>query len=389
MSAFEKSKLLFRNITTVCFLLLSSITVWSNPMPASGISELNDKAQSFLELGDYVNAYKNAFSAREEAIYQNNQEEIARAVRTIGNSFYYLADFQASLRYYEQALMIYQSLNDIQMQAQVISNISSIYSELLDFDTAIEMDMKALSLVKGTDFEDDFIWLKVNLAYDLGRNQEFDNAISQYKSLIRPLEEEGNKNYLNYLYRQLSEIYRRSGDTENALQMIDKAIALAQENQSDELLYGSYLEKAEIYLAQNLPDQAIQHTNEALDYFQNVQRRSLIIQAYSLLHRANEAVENFKAAAFALKNQKEIEDEIESIKSRQYSKVLAIEKQVKEQKDALKSIQNQKDQLIANYSETVSLLITLVVLFAFFAAFFLITTLIYYRKFDSTKKAAT
>ncbi len=342
------------------------------------LSEQNAVAESLLDKGDYVNAYKRAFNVREEAIYQNDQKQLAKAVWTIGISFYYLSDLKAALDYYEQAFTIYQSTYDIPSQAHILSNISSVYSELHDFDTAIEFDMRAIELVRDTEFEDEFLWLRLNLAYDLGRNKEYENSIHQYLILMDRLND--SPNYLNYLYRQLSEIYRRSGQLEQANTTIQKAIKLATDNQSDELLYGSLLEQAEVLLELQQVDEAIQKTQKALGHFNEAKRKSLVAQAYNILYRANEQLGRYQDAIKAFRIQKQIEDELQSIKMQQYSQVFAIEKQVKEQKDAIRAIQVQKDKLIQHNQTTIELYSIIIAALAFLNIVLILTSFYLYKK---------
>lgn len=320
----------------------------------------NSLASDWLDKGNYYEAYKNANMARQEAIYSNDQEALALACKLIGTSFYLLSDYKSSLNYYKQALMIYEALNDVHNQARLIAHIANVYSELSDFQKAIEFEMKAIELVTNAGLADEFHWLHVNLAYDIGRNQEYKHSINKYLDIKPIFEERQDYKHLNYLLLQLAEIYRRDNQLENAEKALQQAIEVAKNEQNKSLLYSSYLELSILRNRQNQFSKAVELSQEALNYFKTNDRKSQMIKAYENLFVAFRKLEEYKKAFEVLEIKLGLEDEIETLKAKQYSEIFAIEKQVEKQKDAIRAVESQKSKLAENYESQLKLYLIIV-----------------------------
>ncbi len=117
-------------------------------------------------------AYKEALFLAEESVkkYKKLQspENLSIAYLNVGNEWQYLSDFESASEYYLKAKKIADSLGNKKTQRIINTNLSSVFTEMKQFEKASEYGFQALALAK----ENKDQWAMLSPLYNLAVNEK-------------------------------------------------------------------------------------------------------------------------------------------------------------------------------------------------------------------------
>lgn len=212
--------------------------------------------------GDIIRSlqyFEKALPLKESVEDLVGQQEI---LINIGSCHYYANANQQALEFYHKALAIAQEINSNNGQSHCYHNIASIYDVLGEYEKAIEYYTKSLILEENKDKKD-----PVNMGttlYMLG--QAYSNLGNINQALIlynkaRPLlQESGNKRNEGFLCQNLAATYLYLGEVQKSLGLYEEALKLTitSNNPSGQSLVFTGL--GNLYLK-------LKNYDKALDYY--------------------------------------------------------------------------------------------------------------------------
>src|SRR5690606_5503882 len=98
--------------------------------------------------GEFKEALRLAEESAEKYKKLNSPKNLSIAYLNIGNQWQYLSDFMAASDYYLKAKNIADSLQDKITQRTINNNLSSVFTEMKQFEKAKSYGLKALQLAK-------------------------------------------------------------------------------------------------------------------------------------------------------------------------------------------------------------------------------------------------
>lgn len=183
------------------------------------------KRGQYAESLDY---YQNALRIFERI---NNMHHCALVLGNIGVVYKNLSDYQQSLQYYQKALEIYEQINIPLSEAIVLGNIGILYRHLEKYDTALAYLFRALAIneehnnIHGIETELGNIG---NVYKDMG---EYDAARSYQLRALSLVEQINSPTAVMTLHANLGSIDIELGYYDNALDLFEKALTLCRELQ--------------------------------------------------------------------------------------------------------------------------------------------------------------
>lgn len=341
-------------ISTNIIILVLIVLISLNGLARDSQSakDYNQLAHEQITLGNYLEAYKLANLAREQSIMDNNQVELANALKYIGTSFYLLADYNSALNYYQQSFLIYEQLSDIDNQVRLLSHQANIYSDLNDYSTAIEIEEAAIKLSnqnsKSTPL---YHGLFLNYAYDLGKSGAYLQALEEYKK-VKPLIENSNE-LMAYYTIQLAEVHRTHKKSKIAEEVINTAISITKDV-FEPLYFDALLEKAKIQIINQQYSKSIALSEQAVEYYSENKRLSKLADAYDVLYKSYENLNQLSKALQYLKEKHRILDETQDIRTQLYAEAIAIERQLDDNRKQINEIRKKQEKREETYLKKIA-----------------------------------
>ncbi len=341
-------------ISTNIIILVLIVLISLNGLARDSQSakDYNQLANEQITLGNYLEAYKLANLAREQSIMDNNQVELANALKYIGTSFYLLADYNSALNYYQQSFLIYEQLSDIDNQVRLLSHQANIYSDLNDYSTAIEIEEAAIKLSnqnsKSTPL---YHGLFLNYAYDLGKSGAYLQALEEYKK-VKPLIENSNE-LMAYYTIQLAEVHRTHKKSKIAEEVINTAISITKDV-FEPLYFDALLEKAKIQIINQQYSKSIALSEQAVEYYSENKRLSKLADAYDVLYKSYENLNQLSKALQYLKEKHRILDETQDIRTQLYAEAIAIERQLDDNRKQINEIRKKQEKREETYLKKIA-----------------------------------
>ena len=187
---------------------------------------LNNIAIVYDELDDSENAVKYFEDYLKLAERIGSKEDIALAYNNLASIYEYQEHVKKALEYLEKSGSIYKEIDNVRGVALTDFNIGTIhYRKYQDYPTAIEYISKALSKLKGRNFENQN--LERQIYYVMSQIKTDQKQYSEAKKYLEKceqlIEELGLDSQLESVYLQYSEIFTQAKDYKKALDYLNNA----------------------------------------------------------------------------------------------------------------------------------------------------------------------
>ncbi|MGG6242675.1 tetratricopeptide repeat protein [Nodosilinea sp. AN01ver1] len=179
-----------------------------------------------------LNDYREAIAYHEQALplFQTieDQQGQANALSNLGNAYLSLSDYQEAVAYFEQALLLYQAIEDQQGQAKVLNILGLVYGLLNDYREEIVYLEQALPLFQAIEDQQGQANALDNLGNAYRLLSDYRKAIAYYEQAL-PLyqaikDRQGQADVLN----NLGSVYQSLNDYQEAIAYFKQALPLYQ-----------------------------------------------------------------------------------------------------------------------------------------------------------------
>ncbi|MBD3212279.1 MAG: tetratricopeptide repeat protein [Candidatus Lokiarchaeota archaeon] len=298
----------FINVNTKEFI---SEILWKKLLNTISIPKIeNDKNSEFVDFNnwiDKVNEYKNkdmitrykfvgylyySFSdwknARrvwqkglEKAKFENNLQEEAEFLTNVATLHSNDLNTDKSLEMLETAKKIYTKLNDYKGKSSCLNNIGLICSNKAEFEKAINYYLESLELNKVNNNLEGSIVPLLNLGAAYGKIGDNNRALQYYQNVIDFVKKTGDLQYKAQALMNIGIFHRFSGDYKKALKYFEEALQI-------DTLLGTIPEQTVRLNYIGLIHQDLGEYNIAFEYFNKGLQLAIEINDYqskvSLLH---------------------------------------------------------------------------------------------------------
>ena len=213
-----------------------SLTIKINTNDSIGIANTyNNLGIIYDEKGKYLTSLKNYFKALN--IYENQNapyDRVSLVYVNIGIVYKKQKEFNKALSYYHKAIEIYKKNKYKVGEIITISNISSIYLELKDYDTAIKYSKEAAKGFKDLGYSRYITYMDHNIAIAKTGQSKFYEAIAIYKKIIPKFKEENNWFELADAKIGLSNTYFKINNFKKANKELQETLRISRKNEFKE-----------------------------------------------------------------------------------------------------------------------------------------------------------
>lgn len=271
-----------------------------------------------------------------------NREYLAKSTFNLGSSYRYAGINDTAITYYEEGKKLFGS-SDEGIQAQSNDILQVLYSDLGQYDRAIELGEKALAFFRKAGSPNPLAVTLMNLGVSYSSKSLFDKAIPLFKEALQISKQVNNQQVESNIMLNLANIYMQKNDYGKTKPYFEKTIELSrllsnQENIAIALrgLSVYYLFKDDLPKAKQYIDSALAITSvlgAKMQHRKNLETKSSILYAMHDMVNAEKCLQQSTAVGDSL-----IGDKIQEL-SVQYEKKYESEKkdnQIKLQQADLK-----------------------------------------------------
>ena len=269
----------------------------------------NNKGNASIILGNYPVAlkyFKNAQSEFKIGLKQNPDQKqfkkgLARAFASSGVVYYEQNNYALALKNDQQALKLYQEIQEQQGISKVLNNIGTIYKSQQIYLKALYYFKEAYKIQFKLGEKNAPITLTNMgvLYFELG---EYQNALQHYEKAKKGFEKHENKRGFALLNNYLGDYYKKQNNQGPALEYYQKSLGLYEEIQNK---FGASLALYSIGMLlqeQQKYNDALPFAVKSLQYAQEIDIQDQIFHTEKLLSELYESLNQPKAALAHFKN---------------------------------------------------------------------------------------
>lgn len=272
---------------------------------------LNELAEA-LRTSDMEASLRTSKEAIEIASKANYRGGLAKSLWNAGVGCRFLSHYDDAFKYFEEALKIYEEINDPRGKAKVINSYANIYANRGDYQNSLKNLFIALELVKSVNEKELEAAILANIGLNYQEMGDYPTSLEYYLKSMQTYTE--NNLYIpENLYNNIGIVYQGIEDYQTAMEYYFKSLELAKNKGNKLDTAFALINIAVVSSTINEHENALQYLNESLKTLENIGHKqgttdalSHIGSAYIGLNDLDKALEfQFKV----LKLREEIADQ--------------------------------------------------------------------------------
>jgi CHAT domain-containing protein len=141
---------------------------------------------------------------------------------------YRKSQIEAALQSWQQALVLYQALNDVSNQGAALGNLGLAYNALGDYTKAIQYYQQQLSLVQKSGDRQSEARALGNLGITYLSLGDYPKALEHQRKALTMMRELGNRSEEGQALTQLANVYGELGEYQKSIELHQQSLAIAQ-----------------------------------------------------------------------------------------------------------------------------------------------------------------
>jgi len=245
---------------------------------------------SLIKSLDYA---KQALRIAEEI---NFQKGIGDAYNRMGNSYYFLDNYEKSMEYFMKSLDIREKINDLEGIAKSYNNIGTIYLRLNNYEKTLEHFNKAIKLHNDLGNKKIIPYIINNLGVLYEQNEEYEKAFEYYSMTLKLIEELGDKERIAIAYNNLAKSYYDLKNYEKSLIFNFKSLRISEEIGDKLGIARSYKNIGKTYLKLNDYNKVLHNLEQGLKVAKEIKSKYILQDTYLSLSEYYSATNDFRKA---------------------------------------------------------------------------------------------
>ncbi|MEP0985037.1 tetratricopeptide repeat-containing sensor histidine kinase [Ekhidna sp.] len=232
---------------------------------------------SLIDSGRYFKsqALKLALQLDDPSLLSPTYNNLGVTSQTVGN-------YVEALNYYYMSYLIGKQLPDFESLSVIISNISEVYHDLSQYDSAIKYAAMAVSLTKEKPNTSRHLLAKVSLARANLSKGNLAEAEESYQTIIEIGNEIGERRYVAYANQGLGRLYDNRGNKKISKKYFHNAFDLFVELDDQAYIAEVFLDLSTLHIEVE-PDSAIYYTQKSLSIAKGLNLNDIILANYKNL----------------------------------------------------------------------------------------------------------
>ena len=304
--------------------------------------------------GDYDEGLAVLNKAEKVALKIQDQSLLARIFINYGNIYRDLAQLSTALKYYENALVITEELEDHLSQSVCLFSLANIHYDLYDYESALDYALKSLAIFRS--FNDSVRLLQLNntLGNIYFKMNDYEEALTYFKQNA----DQNEPDTLAYAtaISGMGKVYYKMHNFKDAENHLQDALLQSELLQHVEvqIICKFYLGRLKLDLKSFEEAQA--HFDDALELASDYNRKHDVMSIHELLSILYDQTHDIPKAFFHLKQYEQLKEEIFSQATLNKLKNIKIRQEIElaqKEKEVAEKTANLKQQFMANMSHEI------------------------------------
>ncbi|MBL7696939.1 MAG: tetratricopeptide repeat protein [Chitinophagaceae bacterium] len=244
------------------------------------------KVSVLVRLSFYENSFEHGLQLAEEALSRAKKARYkageAMALHQIGNQYHGAGSYHIALKYYIEALRIFEQVNDQVGTSRSLAGIGTVQFDQQNYKDALYYFSKAWQALQATDNKYFIAMGFVNMGKVYEQLQRSDSAIWYYQRGYELFTTVSDRYQLGAVLNGLGNVHSTLGNIELAMGFYRLAVANEIMYEDHSNLTKSYLSMAELFVKNNQRDSGIYYARQALDTAR-IGRQSLVVASAAKL----------------------------------------------------------------------------------------------------------
>lgn len=260
---------------------------------------------TFIVFTAYSSNYTNKIDSLNKYLATGNvsQQEQANTLFQLSLNKYYLQHYPQAIDYANQALIIFQSLDNQKEEGKTLEFIGVYYAEFSDYENSVNYLLAALNIAEEQNDTESINSRKFNIGTTFTEAGNSNKGIKFLKEAAKFYEKDEAKfaKFLVALYTNLGVSYDGFNSLDSASFFYEKAVNLAKKENELQLIGAPLLNIGEIHLKKKAYGKALKYYNLALKEFTRANdikgiwhTNFGIANVYQYLNKSKESIELLK-----------------------------------------------------------------------------------------------
>lgn len=276
---------------------------------------------------------------------------IAKATFNTANSFHMISKGDSALYYYMQVLPILDKLGNKRMKGIAYSNIQNIYTDLTQYQKAIEYGKKGVEIFNkevNDPLNQSYCLSNLGIAYTYLK--KLDTANIYFNKALQISQSIGDRYAESAVLLNLADIHYKNGELEASKQKFEKAYSIAKEMDLQETQTIALKGLAMYHLGKKSYLTARQYADSALSIALKNNNRKQTLKLYSLLTDISYANQDLKSAHEFQEKEDELRDSVNADNVQKLSTEFETKYETKKKEDQIQLQQAKlRQQSMLNY----------------------------------------
>lgn len=255
------------------------------------------KALAFKIMGDYDSALTQLDTLVDIRGIQKDSIGLAQSYRQKGVIYHYKSKYSDAVNCYLKSLAIYQEQKLLSKQAKVLSGLAMVYSEINNFDLAMDYYDQSAQLFQRLGEEDKLSHLSANLGFTQFEKKNYREAILNGKKSMEYFHSINHQVGLADSYYLLAQSYKALNQIDSSLYFVEHSleINLSIGNPGQiiptKLLYADILFEIDFEKATNMAEELLPLVDTSFGYAYMTQLHHLLYRCYKEKNNVTQALD--------------------------------------------------------------------------------------------------
>lgn len=277
----------------------------------------------------------------------NNNKKLTYSASA--TAYRHKGDYASSLSYHLKNIALCKAIGDKNMLAKIQVNVGNLYAVMKQFDDAIRYYEEAIKIFEIMNLPVECVNLNMGLGNVYSEKNEFAQAESHYNLALQQANKLGLKSAAAHLLHNIGNMYADRKLYGKSLDYYKQARVLVNEVKDENLQAQLNIGLAYVYISVNRINEAEKEAHEGLARANKLHLSSIKAQAYDKLHRIDSIRGDYRESLINYKRAQDIKDSLFTIeKSKQIAEIekkYEVEKKSKEIQELQREVEKKQAQV--------------------------------------------
>jgi transcriptional regulator with GAF, ATPase, and Fis domain len=274
----------------------------------------------------------------------------------LGSNFFYLSDYDTSIKYYKKSYDLSAEINFVLGMADGLNGMGTVYYTIEQNDSALDVLTKSEKICREHDLKSIIIKVLDGLGETYYNLHDYNKALVYYNDCLSIIEElTGNFRVKAFALDGLGRAYTGLKDFEKAIERFNESLKIRKDIDFKFGVATTLNNIGKLYIQKNDTQNAIKNLTEAFELSTQISSKEGVFQAseklaelYEIQNQSTEALKFYKIFHQA-------KEDVRNHKSAQLSKSLELQNKVL-QSQAEKAILEERAKELENFSDSLVLM---------------------------------